>query len=299
MEATYGMVAYGILGFFFVILLIGYINRDNKYPVLDVLNRWVRWVTFSIAVGLILTQWELFNRPLWVLAIICFLIWFLIESAYNWFLIRMLSFSEIPLFPRFFKDVKEPRWPISVQFFKIREWLHARGFRPVQVLRSHLADSLDVQCHVFQDLDKRVRLQIIYIPALNVDRNVNFIFSSITASDHRIITDNLSVPYGGYYPGDWDICRKPMIRTLEKLHQAHLKRIQTNEEEVLITWEQDPMEEMNYQQSTLEKYNFQQGFLQPKSDYEEKGRITHEGCYRIWKEMWFLKYLGMFIYRSR
>lgn len=296
METTYGLVAYGILGLFFVILLVGYINRDNKYPALDVLNRWIRWVTFSIAIGLIFTQWDFFQRPLWVLTTICFLSWFLIESVYNWFLIRMLSYSEIPLFPRFFKDVKESQWPISVLFFKMREWLQKHGFRPMQVLRSHLTDTLEMQCHVFQDMDKRVRLQIIYIPSINMEKNVNFVFSSITASDHRIMTDNLSVPYGGYYPDDWDICRKPLIRSLDKLYQLHLKRIQTDKE-VMITWEEDPMEEVNHQQSTLEKYNFKHGFLLPKSDYEDKGRITYEGRYRIWKEMWFLKYLGMFIYR--
>lgn len=294
MDKTYGIIAYGILGLFFVILLIGYINRDNKYPILGVVNRWMRWVTFSLAVALILTQWEFFRRPLWVLTIICFLTWFLIESAYNWFLIRLLSRSEIPLFPRFFTDMKEQHWPISLNFFKMKEWLRLHGYRPVQVLRSHLGESLDIQCHVFQDPSKSVRLQIIYLPTMDVDRSVNFVFSSITASDHRIITDNLSVPYGGYYPEDWSLCRKPMIRSLDKLHQLHLKRIKTDKE-VLITWEQEPLEEINYQQSTLEKYNLKQGFLLPKSEYEEKGRITHEGCYRIWLEMWFLKYFGVFI----
>jgi hypothetical protein len=38
--------------------------------------------------------------------------------------------------------------------------------------------------------------------------------------------------------------------------------------------------------------NTETGFLVPRPRREEEGKITSEGCYRLWKEMWLLAYLG-------
>ena len=34
------------------------------------------------------------------------------------------------------------------------------------------------------------------------------------------------------------------------------------------------------------------GFLHPHPEREDFGKITHEGRYRVWKEIWMLNYLG-------
>ena len=61
---------------------------------------------------------------------------------------------------------------------------------------------------------------------------------------------------------------------------------------MFVPWDNDPIDDVNDQQATLERVNTQMGFLNPISEREEYGKITWEGRYRVWKEIWTLNYLG-------
>jgi hypothetical protein len=50
--------------------------------------------------------------------------------------------------------------------------------------------------------------------------------------------------------------------------------------------------DVNEQQRILERLNTDTGFLVPRPRQEEEGKITSDGRYRLWKEMWTLAYLG-------
>jgi len=52
------------------------------------------------------------------------------------------------------------------------------------------------------------------------------------------------------------------------------------------------LEEMNEQQRILERLNTETGFLVPRPCQEEEGKLTADGSYRLWKEMWLLAYFG-------
>ena len=54
----------------------------------------------------------------------------------------------------------------------------------------------------------------------------------------------------------------------------------------------DPLEELNNQQKMLEQLNLENGFLNPGQYQEEEGKLSYDGRYRLWKEMWLLAYLG-------
>ena len=45
-------------------------------------------------------------------------------------------------------------------------------------------------------------------------------------------------------------------------------------------------------QHELDQLNTALGFLHPLHEREDLGKITHEGRYRVWKEIWMLNYLG-------
>jgi len=45
-------------------------------------------------------------------------------------------------------------------------------------------------------------------------------------------------------------------------------------------------------ETELDRVNTELGFLNPQSAREDHGKISNEGRYRIWKEIWMLKYLG-------
>jgi hypothetical protein len=59
-----------------------------------------------------------------------------------------------------------------------------------------------------------------------------------------------------------------------------------------VVVEDDALEELNDHQGILERLNTEIGFLVPRPLQEEDGKISQEGRYRLWKEMWFLAYLG-------
>jgi len=54
----------------------------------------------------------------------------------------------------------------------------------------------------------------------------------------------------------------------------------------------DPMADLNDTQSELDRVNTELGFLNPRGAREDHGKISNEGRYRVWKEIWMLNYLG-------
>jgi hypothetical protein len=54
----------------------------------------------------------------------------------------------------------------------------------------------------------------------------------------------------------------------------------------------EPAEELNSAQRDLDRLNTELGFLHRQTDREDLGKITLEGRYRVWKEIWMLNYLG-------
>jgi hypothetical protein len=87
------------------------------------------------------------------------------------------------------------------------------------------------------------------------------------------------------------MCRKPLIGSLKRLILLHRKRLLDSQIEP-TPFEEDAFEELNEEQRLLERLNTDTGFLVPRARQEEEGKITSDGCYRLWKEMWLLAYLG-------
>ena len=54
----------------------------------------------------------------------------------------------------------------------------------------------------------------------------------------------------------------------------------------------DPLTDLNSTQGELDRLNTELGFLHSQQDREDLGKITHEGRYRVWKEIWTLNYFG-------
>jgi hypothetical protein len=85
--------------------------------------------------------------------------------------------------------------------------------------------------------------------------------------------------------------RKPLIGSLKRLLKLHRLRL-TKSTLKPIPFDDKPLEELNDQQRVLERLNFKNGFLNPRQFQEEVGKISYDGRYRLWKEMWLLAYLG-------
>lgn len=259
-------------------------------PYVSILNRWFRWFGISLGLAFLVYEASWSTRPYWSLAIMAFLLWLLVETLYNWWAVSALSKSDFAIFPFFRENENGDEWPASKRSLKIREWLRSNKFTKIQGLISDLGNGLLLRSSVYESKDCKTRIQILFIPQAAGTMGYSFSFYSETNQRVRIVTDNFYVPYGGFFPENWDISRNPWVSRLSTLLKKHKKRIQGLD---LETYELPPLEELNGQQRLLERTNMAEGFLVPYHLQEEKGRISYEGRYRVWKEVWLINYFGI------
>ena len=100
-------------------------------------------------------------------------------------------------------------------------------------------------------------------------------------------TENLTNPFGGYYPDKWIVNRLPLLGSINSLLKKH-KRAVTKSKTSLVPFDSTVLDEVNAMQTELKNFNQKIGFLTPYNEF----KISQEGRYRIWKEMWLLAYLG-------
>jgi hypothetical protein len=60
----------------------------------------------------------------------------------------------------------------------------------------------------------------------------------------------------------------------------------------VVPFTTEPLADFNAVQYELDQLNTELGFLHPRGEREDLGKFTHEGRYRVWKEIWMLNYLG-------
>jgi hypothetical protein len=280
-----------ILGIAIVWLLLNLLNSRVLSPAVAILNRWLRWIMFSLGMAYVATEAGWIDRPFWAIGLVAFLGWFLIESMYHWLAIRALSLSPLPLFPRFVVNSSGEEWPTQRRLFALREWMRREKFHLVQSLKAEIAPGIFLRLSVYQDATNTTRLQVAFIPQPSGAISICYTLSSQTADDFRYVTDNLHLPFGGFYPENWMVERRPWTRRLPSLLRSHRRRL-ARASGAPVVWSTDPLDDLNRQQGQLEKVNTELGFLIPHQDREQFGKISNEGRYRVWKEVWLLNYLG-------
>ena len=286
MDPTYPLVTAMVVS-----LILYQVNQRRASPLIAIFNRWLRWLIFGFGLAKIIVDLGTTGRPYWVWAITCLIVYFLIETAYRWLEIKALSLSPIPLFPRFAANMSGEEWPTHKQFLKARDWLRKEGFHTVQSLKAEIAPSVYLRMSVYQDVSNRLRVQVLFLPQPGGNIIMCASLSSLTVGGTRHVTDNLFLPFAGFYPENWLVDRSPWRRDLPALLKRHRARLE-QETETLLEWDVEPLADLNAQQQSLEQVNTELGFLWPYHQREENGKMTTEARYRVWKEIWSLNYFG-------
>ena len=276
---------------FLLALLLSQLNQRFASPLIAIANRWLIWGFVSLGLAVICSALELIDRPMWVLVVGFFLIYFLMETAYRWLEIHALSVSPIPLFPRFHVNTSGEEWPTHPRLLKIRDWLRVNGYKQVQALKAEVGGGIYLRTSIYQDAAGHTRVQVTFLPQGHAGIAVCYSLSSLTVSGYRYVTDNLYLPFGGFYPENWLVERLPWRRSLARLVAHHERRL-SQAKEIRIPWVTEPLGDLNLQQRELEQVNTELGFLFPHAEREDHGKITYEGRYRVWKELWLLNYFG-------
>lgn len=284
------IIAFTLVGLSFA---ISYLNYKWPQPLLSILNRWMRWLLFALLFTFIVNG--LPEVPSWNMLPHVgagLLVYLLLETVYNWLAIGALSKSELPLFPTFRPNHQGDEWPAHKKFHVAKEWLRDNHFTRSQSIKAELAENLFLRSSIYDEPERQIRLQILFIPQRTGNLGMCYIFSSVTESGQRIITDNVFMPFGGFYPENWEMVRKPVVRSLEKLLNIHRSRL-AKASDPMVCWDDEPLKDLNHQQRELERLNMRMGFLTPPDQQEDLGKISEDGRYRIWKEVWMLNYLGI------
>jgi hypothetical protein len=275
-----------------VMLALFYVNLRLASPVLAIAIRWMRWVLFALFFAYMSERFEWIDRPFWVVAAAAFLGWFLFESVFNWMRVSAISLSPLPLFPKFAVNASGEEWPTQKRLLAVREWLRANRFAAVEALRAEIGGGVWLRVSIYHSADALLRLQIAFLPQESGTLAVCYSLTSEVGDGRRYVTDNYFLPFGGFYPEIWLVERVPWQRGLPRLIARHRQRLATAGSPA-VAWQTDPLADINQQQQLLEQVNTELGFLLPRSDREEFGKITPEGRFRIWKESFLLNYLGI------
>lgn len=282
---------YLILGAIALTLLLAQINQRLASPVVAIADRWLRWLVFALGGAQVCREFDLLDRPFWLLATGFFLAWFLAETFYNWLAISALSSSPLPLFPRYEPNRSGGEWPVQPRLLKAREWLRAQGFQQTQALRAGVGGGLYLRVSVYQDASCALRVQATFLPQPSGVIAVCYTLVSVAPDGSRYVTDNHNIPFAGFYPENWYVERRPWSRSLPRLLARHRARLAKAGVQP-VPFPVEPLADMNATQQELERLNTELGFLHPHAQRDDHGKISAEGRYRVWKEIWMLNYLG-------
>lgn len=280
-----------LIVFLLVSFYLRFANLYQPTPFRLVLGYWSRWILFGLVGALFMDLFGVGGRPFWVQFSIAFLAWFLIENGFRWMQIKALSHSDYPLFPKYIPNTTGDEWPVHPAYFKLRDWLKEKGFKKECSLKAVIVEPLVFRSTFYISEDRKTRVQVTFFPRQLRGVTSSLSFSSVTPDHDRVVTDNQYVPYGGFYPDNWFVQRLPLVTSAQSLYETHLKRLQRSGGE-FVEFEKEPLDDLNDQIRYLEEINRKQGFLLTHTEYQQSGRLSPEGRYRILKEIWLLYYLG-------
>ena len=272
-------------------LVLMQINQRMASPLVAIVDRWLRWFVFAFGGAQLAREFHLINRPFWAIAIAFFILWFLGETFYNWLAISALSVSPLPLFPKYVLNTSGEEWPVHPRLLRVRDWLRAHGFKQAQALKAEIGGGIYLRVSIYQNADATIRIQATFIPQASGAISVCYAVTSLGADGSRYLTDNLYIPFAGFYPENWFVERAPWRRSLPRLLARHRARLAAAGVDV-VPVAVEPLADLNESQHELDQLNTELGFLHPHAQREDLGKITHEGRYRVWKEIWTLNYLG-------
>ncbi len=260
---------------------------------LNIAARWYRMGLFSLASAVFAQDINLIDRPLHVLVLIFTLAWLMMETAMGWLMVSALSKSNYPLFPAFSANLSGLEWPLGKSLLRLKNQIKDAQFVFVQSLKSELGSGIFLRMAVFQHVSAETRLHVYFTPDVGGAVRYFLSFHSVLPDGKRISTDNLALPFGGFYPETWELDRRPRCQNFLKLKALHEERKAAFGRQQWARFDLNPLDEINQQQRMLERLNLEMGFLNPVSEQEEHGKLSYEGRYRVWVELLLLNYFGI------
>ena len=256
-------------------------------PFLRIALRWMYWASISSLFSFALVYFELSSRPFWLHFITGAALWFFFETSYNWLAIRVLSSNDQSIFPQYKDNHQGTVYPADRKFIRTRDWLSNQGFNKLTALTAEIFEGYQLKTFTYQSEDRCTRIQIYYVPSTRSGIKEYFSIISRDEDGFLWLSENLTYPFGGYYPCHWRVTRSPLSGSIHSLLKKHKLNVSQSNAK-LVPFVSTVLEEVNSMQTELKNFNQKAGYLTPQNEF----KISQEGRYRIWKEMWLIAYLG-------
>ena len=163
------------------------------------------------------------------------------------------------MFPRYRINHDGDEWPVDPRALKVKDWLGKNEFTKTQSLKYSLDNSFVLRTTFYQDPENTCRIQIHFLPPNPSGRNMYFAISTQMEDDSKCITDNISMPFAIFVPEGWDMVRKPLMLSLERLLALHEQRVESLGK-TPVSWDDEPLDDLEDQRRKLEQINLSTGF---------------------------------------
>ncbi len=254
---------------------------------LRVLGRWTRCLFSTVAIAVVLDY--LFpGRPSGALLSGSFLLFFLVESVFYWIQLTVFNTSGIPLFADYRRV--ENAWINGRKYSALRRRIENLGFRECAAFKSE-TEGIETFVTCFNNGEKNVGLTVAFIPLGGGEYTAEFGYHSVLADDSRICTDSSSVPFGLEYPQKWDVERHPCIGDPSKLLKIHASRVKARGGETVPL---PDIPDVNAEQKEVEAQCEKSALTNPPA-FRDRGILTYEGKYKLWKDMILVNFLPFFV----
>jgi hypothetical protein len=182
-------------------------------------------------------------------------------------------------------------WPNSSDAWRnAQQSLTKFGFSHECILRAHWDEKLAFFCQILLSADHRTRMVVHFPVTFCEHSSPSVMLYSIATNGEMIITDNCYGTFGGYYPSSWDVDRRPLLRSIDRLHALHSRRLNGRS---LLKLLAPALSSLNMMQKSIIDENLMRNFFLV---VQENGgnllRLADEAGFRVWAEMFLLKYFG-------
>ncbi len=271
-----------------LVVIVNRLQNNLPSPTNKLFCRWLRVLLMATFVSLLLLLIS-DNTDYWRLWLAGLLSWFFIESFHYWMFISAWNKSEFPLFPQV-TTIDSTDWPANKRFLWIKDWLRDNDFERKTVFKCTYMESVSHQLVVYENEEQTTRIYVMIMPDLQGIILDQLVFTTKLEDGTVFITDNVSLPFGAYYPEQWRIDRQPNKRSIVSIAKLHYNRI--NGLDVKAN-QSDYLEEYLDHYQTLEDLNVEQGIIHDKFNREEFGKVSSSGKFWLWLEMFTINYLGI------
>lgn len=244
-----------------------------------VCHRWARLAFFSLATTLILKKYFLPDVGKLPLASAAVLGYILVETFLYWLEICAAGVSGISPFGKY--TPTQSAWSCEPSMLKLKRKIEREGFKKTAAFTLDFGSDVKGRTTIFDSADKKMRLDITFIPLGN-SCIISPTIYSVDSEGVRWVSDGNPTPFGLSYPKEWKLARKPTACNPIRLIKIHKKRLG---ESSFVEITESPEEYLNTSIHRTKEQNVSDGFLNTGAGVATDGLFTPEGKMHIWLDM--------------